>query len=181
MDKYKEEIIESKYIYKGAILNLRKDKVKLFNDHKTNREVVEHNGGVSIVPITQEGKILLVKQYRIAVDETLLELPAGKLEEDEDVKLCALRELEEETGYRPEMIEKLFHFYTTPGYSSENLHLFIAKGLKHFGQNLDLGEFIDLVEIDKKDIIPKILSGEIKDSKTIIGLLWYLNKEDSNE
>src|SRR6056297_1918369 len=168
MDKYKEEIIESNYIYKGAILNLRKDKVKLFNEHKTNREVVEHSGGVSIIPITKEGKILLVKQYRIAVDETLLELPAGKLEENEDVKLCALRELEEETGYRPEMIEKLFHFYTTPGYSSENLHLFIAKGLKHYGQNLDLGEFIDLVEIEKKDIIPKILAGEIKDSKTII-------------
>ena len=181
MEKYKEKILNSDYIYEGTILNLRKDKVKLFDEHETYREVVEHDGGVAIVPITAEGKILLVKQYRIAVDEVVLELPAGKLEEDEDVKKCALRELEEETGFRPDHIKNLFYFYTTPGYSSEKLHLFIAEGLKYYGQNLDRGEYIELVEISKKDIIPKIVEGKIRDSKTIIGLLWYLNQVDKNE
>jgi ADP-ribose pyrophosphatase len=181
MEKYKEKILNSDYIYEGTILNLRKDKVKLFDEHETYREVVEHDGGVAIVPITAEGKILLVKQYRIAVDEVVLELPAGKLEEDEDVKKCALRELEEETGFRPDHINNLFYFYTTPGYSSEKLHLFIAEGLKHYGQNLDRGEYIELVEVSKNDIIPKIVEGKIKDSKTIIGLLWYLNQVDQNE
>src|SRR6056297_423448 len=163
MDKYKEEILESEYIYEGSILNLRKDNVKLYNDHETYREVVEHSGGVAIVPVTEEGKILMVKQYRIAVDEVVLELPAGKLEEDEDVKKCAARELEEETGFRPADIKELFHFYTTPGYSSEKLHLFIADGLKHYGQNLDMGEYIEIVELEEEEIIPNILNGKIKD------------------
>ena len=167
MEKFKEKILNSKYIYEGSILNLRKDKVKLYNNHETYREVVEHSGGVAVTPVTKEGKILMVKQYRIAVDEIILELPAGKLEEDEDVKKCAARELEEETGFRPSEINELFHFYTTPGYSSEKLHLFIANGLEHFGQNLDQGEYIEIVELDKEEIIPNIINGKIKDSKTI--------------
>ncbi len=181
MEKYKEKILNSNYIYEGTILNLRKDKVKLFDEHETYREVVEHSGGVAIIPVTEEGNILMVKQYRIAVDEIVLELPAGKLEEDEDVKLCAVRELEEETGYRPTDIKELFHFYTTPGYSSEKLHLFIANGLKYFGQNLDQGEYIEIVELSPNKIIPNIINGKIKDSKTIIGLLWYLNRDNNNE
>ena len=181
MEKYKEKILNSDYIYEGNILKLRKDKVKLFDEHETYREVVEHDGGVAIVPITAEGKILLVKQYRIAVDEVVLELPAGKLEENEDVEKCALRELEEETGFRADDIKNLFYFYTTPGYSSEKLHLFIADGLKHYGQNLDRGEYIEIVEISTEEIIPKIVDGKIKDSKTIIGLLWYLNQIDQDE
>lgn len=181
MEKFKEEVLDSDYIYQGAILNLRKDKVRLYNKHETNREVVEHDGGVAVIPITEQGKILMVKQYRIAVDETILELPAGKLEDNEDIKKCAARELEEETGFRAEKIKKLFYFYTTPGYSSEKLYLFIAEDLKHYGQDLDQGEYIEIVKLAKKDIIPKILNGKIKDSKTIIGLLWFLNQEDENE
>lgn len=181
MKKFKEKILNTSYIYQGAILNLRKDKVKLYNDHETFREVVEHSGGVVIIPVTEDGKILMVKQYRIAVDEIILELPAGKLEDNEDAKECAARELEEETGFRPQEIKELFRFYTSPGYSSEKLHLFIAAGLKHYGQNLDLGEYIEIVKLDKTEIIPNILNGKIKDSKTIIGLLWYLNKETKNE
>lgn len=181
MEKFKEEILDTDYLYRGAILNLRKDKVRLYNNQKTYREVVEHDGGIAVIPVTKEGKILMVKQYRIAVDEIILELPAGKLEDNEDVKKCAVRELEEETGYRANKIKKLFHFYTTPGYSSEKLHLFIAEDLKYFGQNLDQGEYIDIVELDKKDIISYILNGMIKDSKTIIGLLWFLDQEDKNE
>ncbi len=181
MEKYKEQILNSDYIYEGTILNLRKYKVKLFDQHETYREVVEHDGGVAIVPISADGKILLVKQYRIAVDEVVLELPAGKLEEGEDVEKCALRELEEETGYRPDDIKNLFYFYTSPGYSSEKLYLYMAKGLKHYGQNLDRGEYIKLVQISKEEIIPKIVEGKIKDSKTIIGLLWYLNQVDQDE
>jgi len=181
LEKYKEKVIDSEYIYKGAILNLRKDKVKLYDGYQTYREVVEHMGGVSIIPITESGKILMVKQYRISVDEVILELPAGKLEDGEDIDKCAARELEEETGYRPLKIKRLFSFYTTPGYSSENLYLFIAEGLRYFGQNLDKGEYIETVEIDKKEILSKIINGQIKDSKSIIGLLWYLNRSEKNE
>lgn len=181
MDKYKEKIINSRYIYEGSVLKLRKDKVKLFDGHQTYREVVEHSGGVAIIPITDQGQILMVKQYRIAVDQVVYELPAGKLEAGEEIKKCAKRELEEETGYRAGRIKKLFSFYTTPGYSNENLSLFSANKLKKVGQNLDRGEYIEVVNLNKEDIIPKILKGEIKDSKTIIGLLWYLNEGISDE
>jgi len=96
MEKFKEQVLNSEYIYKGAILNLRKDKVKLYDEHETYREVVEHSGGVAVIPVTDQGQILMVKQYRIAVDETVLELPAGKLEENDGDIAKTILELQED-------------------------------------------------------------------------------------
>jgi len=174
MKQFKEETISTENVYQGRILNLRVDKIKLPDNKKSMREIVEHSGGVTIIPVTDSGEILLVKQYRKAVEEVLYEIPAGKLESGEDPVHCAERELEEETGYRPGEIKKLYSFYTSPGYSDEIIHLYIARELKYIGQNFDNDEFIVVEKIKKEEIMELINRGHIKDSKTIIGLLQFL-------
>ncbi len=174
MDKYEEKTIESDVIYDGNILKLRVDKVKLPDGCKTTREVVELSGAVSIIPVTENGDIIMVKQYRKAAEEMLLELPAGKLEPEEVPEVCAARELEEETGYRSGELKKIFSFYTSPGFTNEMIHMYIARKLEYVGRNLDPYEFIDLETIKQDEIIDLIDSGEIRDGKTISGLMRYL-------
>ncbi len=174
MEKFKEETISTETIYQGKILNLRRDKIKLPDSRESVREIIEHSGGVTIIPVTDSGKILLVKQYRKAVEDVLYEIPAGKLESGEEPIKCAERELEEETGYRTGKIKKLYSFYTSPGYSDEIIHLYIARELNFIAQNPDKDEFIVVEEINKEEIMELINNGKIKDSKTIIGLLQFL-------
>lgn len=174
MEKLFEDTIYSEIIYQGKILNLKKYKVKLPDGSNSMREIVEHSGGVSIVPITEQNEIIMVKQYRKAPEEILLELPAGKLEPDEKPEVCAKRELLEETGYKVENMKKLFSFYTTPGYSNELLHLFQGKVTKFKKKELDADEFIEITKIKPAEIMNLIFQGKIKDSKTIIGLLYIL-------
>lgn len=182
IEELKEKTISSEKIYEGAVLNLRRDKVVLPDKNNSYREVVEHNGGVTILALNQVGKILMVKQYRKAVDNVLLELPAGKLEKGEERAKCAKRELWEETGYRAGKITKIFNFYTSPGYSSEKLNLYLAEDLKYDpGDALDPGEFIENAVLEPSEIMTNIMNGKIIDAKTIIGLLYYLNEmADSN-
>lgn len=165
-----EETVTSQIHFQGQILNVRVDQVKLPDGNTTKREVVEHSGGVTIIPVTDAGEIILVKQYRKAADQVLLELPAGKLEPEEDPETCAGRELEEETGYRAGKLEKLFSFYTTPGYSDEILHLYLAGELVKSVTSMDDGEFIEIKKIKMEEIDKYINQGKIKDAKTIIGL-----------
>ncbi|MFW6269462.1 MAG: NUDIX hydrolase [Bacillota bacterium] len=185
MSELFENTITSKTIFQGKILNLKKYKVKLPDDSESMREIVEHSGGVCILPVTDnDNKIIMVKQYRKAPEEILLELPAGKLEPGEKPEKCAERELLEETGYKVEEMEQLFSFYTTPGYSNEILHLFQAKVFAYKEKNLDKDEFIEIEKISPDGIKNLIFQGKIKDSKTIIGLLYYLNedfKEDKGD
>ena len=174
MIKFKEKTITSENIYKGKILNLRVDEIELPDGRNSVREIVEHSGGVTIIAITDDNEILLVKQYRKPAEDVLLEIPAGKLEDGEVPLSCAKRELVEETGYQTNEINKLFSFYTSPGYSNEIIHIFIARGLTFIGQNPDNDEFIEVVKIKKQEIMELINNGKIKDSKTIIGLLRFL-------
>ncbi len=174
MHNFKEETVSSETIYNGKILNIRKDKVLLPDNRNAMREIVEHSGGVAVIPIISNHEILIVRQYRIAVDEILWELPAGKLEPGEDPRVCAGRELEEETGYRAGKIKKLFSFYTSPGYSDEILHLYIARDLSFTGQKMDQDEFIEVEKVKKENMMQMIYKGQIKDSKSIIGLLYFL-------
>ncbi len=174
MTKFKEKTITSQNIYKGKILNLRVDEIELPDGRNSKREIVEHSGGVTIIAITDDNEILLVKQYRKPAEDVLLEIPAGKLEPGEAPLSCAKRELVEETGYQTDEIKKLFSFYTSPGYSNEIIHLFIARGLTFIGQDTDSDEFIEVVKIKKQEIMGLINSGKIRDSKTIIGLLRFL-------
>lgn len=169
-----EKTIKSRQIYNGNIIKVRVDKVSVPNGNKTDREVVEHSGGVVIIATTDDNKILLVEQFRKPVEENLLELPAGKLEINEDPSACAERELIEETGYKAAFIKHLFSFYTTPGYSNEILHLYRAANLEEVGVDPDENEIIINHMITKDDINTMIKSGKIKDSKTIVGLLYYL-------
>jgi ADP-ribose pyrophosphatase len=173
-----EKTLESKIVYKGKIFNLRLDKVVLPNGKQTKREIVEHSGSVAILPLIDNDKFLLVQQYRKPIKRTLLEIPAGRIEKNEDIKECVKRELIEETGYKPSNIQKLASVYLAPGYSSEIIHIFLAKNLKKTKANPDDDEFIKTIIMNKRQILNKILSGDIKDSKTIIGILLYLQSKN---
>lgn len=172
-----EKTLNSKPIYKGKIINLRIDEVLLPNGRKTKREIVEHNGAVAILPIIDENNFLLVKQFRKPAEKTLLEIPAGKLEQGEGIKKCAIRELKEETGYESKNLRKLTSVYLAPGYSSELIHIFVAENLKKTSPEPDADEFIENIIIEKKDALNKILSGGINDSKTIVAIMLYLQPE----
>ena len=166
-----EKTLESKTVYKGRIINLRLDSVVLENGSTALREVVEHPGAVGIVALKGNGDIVMVKQYRKAADQVLLELPAGKLEPGEDPVDCAARELAEETGYIAGDLRYLVSFYTSPGFSNEVMHMFLATGLREGENDPDDDEMVKTVEISPDRAMDMILEGEIKDGKTIAGIL----------
>ncbi|MTI70210.1 MAG: NUDIX hydrolase [Firmicutes bacterium] len=168
---YVEKTMKSDKIYEGKILNLRIDTVELPDKKYSKREIVEHSGAVAIVPITDDGYVTLVKQYRKAIDKELLEIPAGKIEVGEEPKSCAIRELKEETGITAENLEYMFEFYTSPGFSNEKLYLFMAKNLDVGEANPDTDEYIEVVKVKLEELVEKVNKGEIQDSKTIVGIL----------
>lgn len=170
----KEELIESRTLYRGRIVTLRIDTVRLPNGHIARREIVEHHGAVAIVPLIDSETVLLIRQYRQAVGEVLLEIPAGTLEPGESPDACAQRELEEETGYQAQQMRRLFSQYLAPGYSQEVLHVYLAESLQPTRQRLDEDELNELVPTPLNQVTEMILQGVIKDSKTIAGLLMTL-------
>lgn len=166
-----EKTISSKEIYNGKVFKITKDDVELSDGHKTIREVVHHNGGVVIVA-EKDNKILMVKQFRYPAQTVLYELPAGKLDKtNEDNLSAAKRELEEETGYIAQKWESLGFIWTSPGFCNEKLHLYKAENLSFKGQNLDDGEILDFIEIDKDEVFNMVKTGLINDSKTIAALM----------
>jgi len=166
-----EKTFNSKTIYQGRIINLRLDKVTLPNGKVTEREIVEHPGAVAIIPLIKPGRIILIRQYRKPVEKILYEIPAGKLNPEENQLSCAQRELEEEIGFKAKKITKLISFYPTPGISNEVISIFKAENLEKTGSYPESDEFIETEEIEIEEAVKKIKAGEIKDSKTIIGLL----------
>lgn len=169
---YKERTVSSKKIFNGKVINLRVDEVELPDGRTGTREIVEHNGGVAVVAV-KEGKIILVRQYRKPVESCLLELPAGKLEKGEDPYECGARELQEETGYIPESLKLLTSIYTTPGFSSEKLYIYLADSLREGSLNRDEDEFLDVLYYDVEEVVDMIYKGIINDAKTICGVLMY--------
>ncbi|MFW6273387.1 MAG: NUDIX hydrolase [Halanaerobium sp.] len=172
----KESKTAGEIIYSGNILKLHRDEVEFPDKHKSIREVVEHSGGVSVIAENDEGKIILIRQYRYPVDEVIYEIPAGKLEEDEEIAECALRELREETGYQAEKMEEIFRFYPTPGYSTETIYIFKAENLEYVGRELDEGEYIEVVPKSREELKELYKKGAIKDSKTLIAVMHYLGE-----
>ncbi|BAF59510.1 NTP pyrophosphohydrolases [Pelotomaculum thermopropionicum SI] len=171
MSCFDEKVLSSEKIYEGKIVNLRVDTV-VFPDGRTGtREVVEISEAVAVVPLTDKEELLLVRQYRHPVGKTLLEIPAGKLEPGEDPLDCARRELLEETGYEAGSMTRLFSFFSTPGFTPEELHLFMAGGLVLKEQNLDEDEFIDVVKVPLSRALEMVWNGEICDAKSVIGIL----------
>lgn len=171
MDFY-EKTLSTEYIYKGKILSLKVEQVQLPDGNKSKREIVEHKGAVAIVAFKDDDTILLVRQFRKPLNKELLEIPAGKLEENEDPKHCALRELEEETGYKANNIEFIGKILTTPGFSNELIYIFKATNLCKGQIGGDEDEFINVEEIKLIDLKDKIKKGEIIDGKTVASLIY---------
>jgi ADP-ribose pyrophosphatase len=162
-----EKTISSEMIYEGAILNLRKDLVTVRGGKTSWREIVEHTGGVAMAALTGEGKMVMVRQYRKAAGKAMLEVPAGKTEPGEDPKAAAARELREETGYTAGRLERVAEFYTSIGYSTEVLRLYLATGLTAGETDFDDNESIDIYEYSADELLEMIRSGEVADAKTI--------------
>ena len=167
----REKFIGSKLLYDGKILKLRFDTVMLPDGQLSTREIVEHPGAVAIVPITEDGRIIMVRQYRHAVGALMLEIPAGKLDPGEDPLTCAYRELEEETGYSAGSLQYLSSVYTTPGFTNEKIHLYVAGQLSKTRQRTDDDEFIKVEIYTCEQLRSLIDQGIVCDAKTMLALL----------
>ncbi len=170
------KINQSEVIFKGKVFEIQVDQIEYKTGNTGVREIVRHNGGAVVVPVLENGKIVLVKQYRYPFDEYLLELPAGKLDNNEDPLECARRELTEETGYSTEIFRDLGKIYTSPGFCSEILYFYLATDLKAGDHNREEGEYgMEVFKFSLEEINEKITSGEIVDAKTICGISYYQN------
>ena len=166
-----EKTLSKKTVYDGNIFSVTNEEVALPNGEHALREIVLHKGGVGIIPITYDNKIVMVKQFRNGVKNITLEIPAGKLENNEDVLICAKRELKEETGYTAGEITKVITMYASPAYVSETDYLFVAKDLVKGESAPDNDEFVEILEIPIETLKEMLFKNEIKDSKTIIAIL----------
>lgn len=167
-----EKTINEDYKFKGAIINLKVLQVELPNGKVGKREIVEHPGAVGIVAYLNSDTILIVEQFRKALDRTILEIPAGKIEKGEDIKLCGIRELEEETGYRAKKFQLLGKIATAPGFSDEYIYLYKATELYKGEVNRDDDEFINVKSYSIDKIKEMVKSGEVIDGKTIAALAY---------
>ncbi len=166
----KHETLERKTVFEGKVLRLYLDRVRLPDGVEAEREVVLHWGAVGMVPLDERGGVFLVRQYRHATGKDLLEIPAGKLAEKEDPLRCARRELMEEIGYDAGEFTALASFYTSPGFSDEKLHLYLARDLRPASAEADEDEFLEVVHMPLTQAMSMISRGEIEDSKTIVGI-----------
>src|SRR5512143_1541502 len=162
--------MRKKNIYKGRVVNLNLETVRLPNGAMVELEIIHHPGAAAIVPMKDEETVLLIRQYRHAAGGYILEIPAGTLKPGEDPRDCAVRELEEEIGFRPSALEPVVTFFTTPGFTNEVIHIYKATGLTPGKQNLDHDEVLELVESPLREAIRRIGDGSIRDGKTIVGL-----------
>ncbi len=174
-----EPTTESTRIFQGKVVGLRVDTVRLPNGRLTTREIVEHGDSVAIVPLDAEGNVILVRQYRKPAERTLLEVPAGSVEEGEDPVAAVRRELVEETGYTASQIEPLASFYMTPGFCTELGHAFLATGLIPGKAHPDFDENIQVVRVPLKEVRDIIRRGDIQDVKSIASLLLVLDRKES--
>jgi len=166
-----EKQIESNTVYRGVVVNVRRDAVELQNGAIARREVVEHPGGVGIVPLTDDNKVLMVRQYRYPMGEELLEIPAGKLGAGEDPLECAVRELSEETGCAAGRIVDLGAMYPSPGFCRETLYVFLALDLRYGEMHLDENELLSVEAVGMDELMDMIMGNELPDAKSIIGIL----------
>ncbi len=170
--RLEERTVRKNYIYRGKIVNLRCDDAQLPDGRPCRREVVEHPGGAAVLCV-RDGKVALVKQFRYAYGEAIYEIPAGKLNEGEDARLAAARELEEETGLIAQTLVLRFVLYPTPGYTNEKIYIYEALGVSEGAQHLDEGEFLNVEYVPVKTVLSWIEKGELHDAKTIVALQQY--------
>ena len=157
-------------IFKGRVVTLDIDTVTLPNGATIELEMIHHPGAAAVVPMKEDGTVILIRQYRHAAGGYIYEIPAGKLHPGEDPKLCAARELQEEIGYRADSLELLTSILTTPGFTDEVIHIYKGTGLTKGKQDLDHDEVIEIVELPLEKALAQIIDGTIRDGKTIVGL-----------
>ena len=166
-----EKKISSRQVFDGVVVKLFVDEVELPDGKKSVREIVRHPGAVCVVPVTDENEVIMVRQFRYAFGEVLLEIPAGKLEPGEDPLKAALRELEEETGTVAENIEHMGELYTTVAIFDEKIQMYLATGLSYKNAHPDEDEFLEVEKIPLDTLVDMVMNGEIRDSKTQVALL----------
>jgi ADP-ribose pyrophosphatase len=160
----------TKNIYTGIVVNLNVDTVMLPNGVTVDLEIVRHPGAAAVVPVKDDGTVILIKQFRHAAGGFIYEIPAGKLHSGEDPKVCAARELEEEVGHRAATLELLSSIFTAPGFTDEVIHIYKATGITTGRQQLDRDEVLEVIEMPLAEAIGMIEAGAIKDAKSIVGL-----------
>ncbi|MFD1738780.1 NUDIX domain-containing protein [Bacillus salitolerans] len=183
MKKFEEKTLLSQTLYEGRIINLDLEEVLLPNGNKSKREIVRHPGAVAVIPITVDGKVVMVEQYRKALERAIVEIPAGKLERGEEPELTARRELEEETGYECKQLTHLISFYTSPGFADEIVHLYVAEGLSKKDHKLDLDEdeFVEVLELTVEEALEYIQEQRIFDAKTAYAIQYLQLKRQMDQ
>lgn len=164
------KVISKKSIFKGKVIDLSIETVS-FPKQQVEMECINHPGGTAVVPLLPDESVVLIKQYRHCIGDTIWEIPAGRLEPGENPLDCAKRELEEEVGYKADHIKKLTEIYSAPAYCREIIAIFLATGLTPGVQRLDDDEIITVVKLPLKEAVEKVKAGEIRDAKTVVGLL----------
>jgi len=180
MKKFEEKTTQTTSIYDGKIVKVQVDDVTLPNGKSAKREIIKHPGAVAVIVITNEGKLVMVEQYRKALERSIVEIPAGKLEIGEEPIHTARRELEEETGYGAHQFEYLQAFATSPGFADEVIHLFVATDLYQIENSaeLDEDEFVELLEVSLEEAQAMVADGRIYDAKTAFAVLWFALQQD---
>lgn len=166
-----EKTLSSRTVFGGRIVTVKVDSALLPNGAQASREVVEHPGGVCVLALQEDGTVPLVRQFRYPLGHTMLELPAGKLERGEDPLAAAIRELGEEVGLEPGELTDLGHIYVSPGFCTEKLHMYLARDVKSVPVHPDEDEFLDIVYMSFEQLADKVMSGEIRDGKTVAAVL----------
>lgn len=169
--------LSTETIYEGRLFKVIKEKVRIHNGQERPREIVVHPGAVALVVIDNDGKLIMVRQYRRAAGRVLLEIPAGTREPNEDPETCAVRETQEETGYRPRKVERLGGFFSAPGFCTEFLHCYLLTDLEDSRIAGDVDENIEVAHMTLEEAIAAIWAGEICDAKSICGVLMYAQRQ----
>lgn len=174
MKKFKETTLKTEKIFEGNIISVQVDDVKLPDGNVSKREIVNHPGAVAIIPVTTEDKIVFVEQYRKPLNRSLIEIPAGKIETNEDPAITAVRELEEETGYTTDNLKYVTSFYTSPGFANEIIHIYYTNQLKEVQEPVigDEDEFVEMMELSLQEAEQLIQEKKIYDAKTIYALTY---------
>lgn len=162
-------------VFRGRLLDVRRDTVRLPDGSQATREYIKHDGAVMVVPILDDGRLVMERQWRYPIDQVMLEFPAGKIDPGESPFTCARRELLEETGYAAAQWARIGVIHNAIAYSSEAIEVWFARGLRHDGAKLDDGEFLEVTLLSVDELDALCAAGQVSDTKTLFGLLWLQN------